>query len=83
MKPSDIKKIRKEMGLTQREFAKMLELHINTIKSWEYGKRNVPPKQLDRISELEREYFNGIPKIKPSDIRRIIREMNLTQKEFA
>ena len=34
----DIKKIRKELGLTQVEFAKKLGVDTKTVQNWEAGK---------------------------------------------
>ena len=35
--PNRIKKIRKEHGLTQKMFARLLDISVETVKSWERG----------------------------------------------
>lgn len=41
MSDIDIKKIRKELGLTQVELAKRLGVDTKTVQNWEYGS-NIP-----------------------------------------
>lgn len=41
MKAIQLKKIRKNLGLTQTEFGKMLGVGIRTVQSWESGSRNI------------------------------------------
>ena len=42
---SDIKKIRKDNGLTQKKFAKSIDVSLASIQKWESGERN-PSKQM-------------------------------------
>lgn len=35
----DIKELRESMNLTQEEFSKRFLININTLRSWEQGKR--------------------------------------------
>ncbi|HBN22277.1 MAG TPA: transcriptional regulator [Holosporales bacterium] len=37
---TDLKALRKKLGLTQREFAEKYYMEIETLKSWEQGKRS-------------------------------------------
>lgn len=37
---TDLKALRKKLGLTQREFAERYYIEIETLKSWEQGKRS-------------------------------------------
>ena len=37
---TDLKALRKKLGLTQREFAGKYHIEIETLKSWEQGKRS-------------------------------------------
>lgn len=51
MTGKDIKTIRTKLLLFQRELADDLGLHIETIKSWEQGKRNISIKSQRLILE--------------------------------
>ena len=42
---SEIKKIRKDNGLTLKEFATSIEVSLSTVQKWESGERN-PSKQM-------------------------------------
>ena len=35
--PERVRKIRKDRGLTQQQFAELLRVHIQTIRVWENG----------------------------------------------
>ena len=37
----DIKKIKNKLSLTQKELATMLKVSVDTVNSWEQGRRNV------------------------------------------
>jgi DNA-binding transcriptional regulator YiaG len=37
----DIKKIKEKLSLTQKELATMLKVSVDTVNSWEQGRRNV------------------------------------------
>lgn len=49
-----IKEYREAAGLTQKEFSEMFEIPIDTVKSWDCGRRK-PTKSQERliIKELE------------------------------
>lgn len=38
-KPADIKKIRKQLGKSQTEFALMIGVSVATLRNWEQGRR--------------------------------------------
>ena len=48
---SAIRKIRKDFGLNQEEFAQLLNVEITTIRSWEQGQRS-PNKAAERLIQL-------------------------------
>lgn len=50
-----IKEYREAAGLTQKEFAEIFEIPIDTVKSWDCGRRK-PTKYQEKliIKELER-----------------------------
>jgi putative transcriptional regulator len=39
----EIKELRKSTGLSQRDFAKLFEIPVNTLQCWEQSRRT-PPK---------------------------------------
>jgi len=43
--PLEIKKIRKDNGLTQKKFAESLDVNITSVQKWESGARN-PSKEM-------------------------------------
>lgn len=45
-----IKEMRKELGMTQNEFAKALEVSDRAVKSWESGEKIPPTVRLEQIS---------------------------------
>ena len=51
MTGQDIKTIRNKLLLLQQELADDLGLHIETIKSWEQGKRNISIKSQRLVLE--------------------------------
>lgn len=52
-RPGDVKRVRELLGASQAVFARFLGVNVNTIRSWEQGKR--PPQQIARrfLSEIE------------------------------
>lgn len=51
-----IKEIRKQLGLSQREFAQYFDIPLNTIRNWEQETREPAPyipKLLERIITAE------------------------------
>ena len=47
-----IKQSREKLGLTQIEFAKKLNVSVQTVQAWEQGKRNPRPMAIDYIKSL-------------------------------
>lgn len=43
-----IKEARKSAGYTQKEFSKLFEIPIDTVKGWECG-RSCPPKWAEKL----------------------------------
>ncbi|WP_020620181.1 helix-turn-helix transcriptional regulator [Paenibacillus daejeonensis] len=52
MKRDGLREARKELGLNQIEFAKVLELHVDTVRSLEYGRVNPSATVLLKICKL-------------------------------
>ena len=52
IKPADVKGIRKELGLTQSEFALMIGVSVATLRNWEQGRRvpEGPARALLRVA---------------------------------
>lgn len=57
MKPEEAKRIREELGLTQKELAEKLGLGEvngrNTVGAWEKGKREVPVRHALSLKHLK------------------------------
>lgn len=51
--PRMIKKLRKELGLTQEQFAAKVGVTFSTINRWENGKGKPSPLAMLRINELQ------------------------------
>jgi putative transcriptional regulator len=51
--PSDVKSIRKKMGLSQSAFAGLLGVSVRTLQEWEQGRRNPkgPAQALLRVAD--------------------------------
>lgn len=52
MKSGEIRELRRSMHLTQREFAKMLEVAISTVGRWEIGQTAPSPLALSKLNVL-------------------------------
>jgi putative transcriptional regulator len=52
-RPADVKRVRELLGASQAVFAGFLGVNVNTVRSWEQGKR--PPQPIARrfLSEIE------------------------------
>ena len=54
----EIKKIRNNLNLTQKEFAKNFQIPLRTLQGWEQGLRNPPTYvifMIQKIIDLEKE----------------------------
>ena len=51
MLPSEVKRLRKRLGLTQSKFAALVGVHLVTVKKWETGMQGMrrPTEQLIRF----------------------------------
>ncbi len=57
MKPSELKQLRKEMGLSQKRLAEVLDIPFRTLQNWEQPEssrehRKVPVELADKIKVL-------------------------------
>jgi putative transcriptional regulator len=57
MPQRDVKALRKQLGLSQRQFARLLRLNVETLRGWEYGRRRPrgPAAALLRVLAAEPE----------------------------
>lgn len=46
-----IKDLRAKTGLTQKQFAAKLGMHVNTIAYWEHGHRKPKPHTLEYVKQ--------------------------------
>ena len=56
MKPEQIKALRKELGLTQKEFAEKLDVSDRIIRAWESGDKSPGRRSLKDLNRLKLEY---------------------------
>jgi DNA-binding transcriptional regulator YiaG len=42
MTPAELRRIRKRLGLTQRQFSALVGVHLVTVKKWEASMRRIP-----------------------------------------
>lgn len=54
MKSSDLRKIRRQLDLTQREFAELLGVVGRTVRRWENEETEIPRRVEGTIREIER-----------------------------
>ncbi len=52
---NQIKELRKQTGMSQKEFAEHLGIPLRTIENWESGKRN-PPEYIPRLISYQLKY---------------------------
>lgn len=52
MKPDEIKKARKEKGLTQVEVANLLEVSVASVRMWEAGGYKPSAENLEKLKEV-------------------------------
>jgi putative transcriptional regulator len=52
-RPEDVKRVRERLGVSQAVLAQFLGVNVNTVRSWEQGKR--PPQPIARrfLAEIE------------------------------
>jgi transcriptional regulator with XRE-family HTH domain len=83
-----VKIVRKEAGLTQKEFAQVLDLSHGTVAMWEMGKRNPSGESLKGLSKIFNkpiEYLLGftdeLPKLKNEAHPLLDKTKNLRNEE--
>ena len=54
-----VKEARKALGYSQSMFARALGVHINTLRSWEYGKHQPSAQSINRILLLRSKMIRG------------------------
>lgn len=52
MKKEDIKKLRADLGLTKKEFAKNIFYSFDSVHSWENGRRKPSNKAINNMRKL-------------------------------
>jgi DNA-binding transcriptional regulator YiaG len=52
-RPGDVKRVRELLGASQAVLARLLGVSVNTIRSWEQGKRPPQPIACRFLSEIE------------------------------
>ena len=52
--PKEIKSLRKELKLTQSEFARKLKIDVITVSRWELGKQRPQQAVLKRLQRLHK-----------------------------
>ncbi len=68
MKPSELKQLRKEMGLSQKRLAEVLDIPFRTLQNWEQPEdsrehRKIPVELADKIKvlpELKKDMGHGV-----------------------
>jgi putative transcriptional regulator len=55
--PVDVKEIRRRLGKSQSEFARMIGVSVSTLQNWEQGRRRPdgPARALLRVAEVNPE----------------------------
>lgn len=54
MTPNEIASVRKSLGLTQADFARLFDAHVMTISKWERGVATPSPYQASLIEHFRR-----------------------------
>lgn len=54
MVPADILQLRKDMGLSQVDFARLFDAHFMTVSKWERGVSSPSPYQVGLMHEFRR-----------------------------
>ena len=59
MKPDEIKRLRKRLGLTQTQLAEEVGVPTNTLARWEQGERTPSKSSIKTLRQLERQYLKA------------------------
>ncbi len=82
-----IKKVRNELGLSQKEFAEQLGVSPTTVSNWETGSTSPNSDLLDKVENLdvveESEKESEDVEFSSEDIKQLREKHDLTQAEFA
>ncbi len=91
--PETVKKLREKHNLTQRQFARLIEVSPATIVSWEQGNTRPQPQNKARLvpllemdtSDVEAalQRMGAPPRVSQKDVKELRRRLELTQKELA
>lgn len=91
--PETIKKLREKHNLTQRQFARLIEVSPATVVSWEQGNTRPQPRNKAKLVPLlemdESEVaatlqsMGAPPQVTGEDVKELRQELDLTQKELA
>lgn len=65
MNASEIKEFRKKHNITQQELADMLGVTITTVRSWEYGQRNISASSVKYIQAFENAGYSYKSEVTP------------------
>ena len=72
-RPADVKRVRQQLGASQAVLAGLLGVNVNTVRSWEQGKRPPQPIACRFLSEIEsdiagwrRRILHQVSEIEPS-----------------
>jgi len=76
-----IREWRKKRGLTQEKLAELVDIHVNTLLRWEYGKREPKASEIQKIAKAlditEAELING-PIEQKFEVKIVMGVKNLT-----
>jgi DNA-binding XRE family transcriptional regulator len=54
MSPEEIRLLREELGLSQRKFSQLLDVHHGTIANWEEGRSTPSPMKVSVMRDLRK-----------------------------
>ena len=97
---NNLKFIREDMEMTQKELGYIFGVHVTTVSGWETGKDIIPLSKLIKFSNLSKHSIDYILKLKRynkeyselnkadkkligSNLKKIRKELKLTQEEIA
>ncbi|MBI5184797.1 MAG: helix-turn-helix domain-containing protein [Nitrospinae bacterium] len=92
LSPSGIKKIRKKLKLSRKDFARQLDVSLGAVVAWERGRFLPRPRVQERITSLavagvstkkNGDSPNQQAGLKPSQIKKTRKKLKLSQKDFA
>lgn len=85
----EIRSVRNEHGLTQKEFAEVLDVSPTTVSNWEQGETNPSQERVEQIQDLDPssdedgEEDDSDASISGDDIKQIRTDLDLSQSELA